>query len=144
MPGQLREQGGLPKVLIVDDDEAARLAIASLLGPDEHRIESAASVEEARQRMTAVRPDIVLCDLVMRGASGDQFCRWLKRHPLWRFVPVIAVTRIDHLAAVTGLLDAGADDVVIKPVRRFELRARVGAALRTRHRYLELASPEDA
>jgi DNA-binding response OmpR family regulator len=53
-------------------------------------------------------------------------------------VPVIAITRIDHPLAVAGMLDAGADVVVVKPVNGNELRARVAAALRTRSHYVDL------
>jgi DNA-binding response OmpR family regulator len=81
---------------------------------------------------------VILCDLVMSGTTGDQFCSWLKAHETWRFVPVIAITRIDHPAALAGMLEAGADDVIVKPVSSGELRARVAAALRTRRRYVDL------
>jgi DNA-binding response OmpR family regulator len=81
---------------------------------------------------------VILCDLVMIGTNGDGFWSWLKEHERWRFVPVIAITQIDHPVAVTGMLDAGADVVVVKPVSSNDRRARVAAAWRTRRRYVDL------
>lgn len=125
-------------VLIVDDDATIRMTFSALLSREGYRLVVATSADEARARLDDIQPDVILCDLVMTGTNGDQFCSWLKEHMIWRFVPVIAITRIDHPVALAGMLDAGADDVVVKPVGASELRARVAAALRTRSRYVDL------
>lgn len=131
--------GDPARILIVDDDATARLTLSCLLADQHYHIVTSASAEDARERMDVIRPDVILCDLVMRGANGDQFCRWLKEHVVWRYVPVIAITQLDNPLVTSAMLDAGADEVVIKPVRKDELQARVLAALRIRDRYLELA-----
>jgi DNA-binding response OmpR family regulator len=128
-----------PTVLIVDDDSAARLALCGLLWSEGYRIAFATSADDARERLPEIQPDVILCDLIMQGTNGDQFCSWLKSHGTWRYVPVIAVTCVNNTVATAGMLEAGADDVIIKPVKARELQARVGAALRTRNRYLDLA-----
>jgi len=125
-------------VLIVDDDATVRLTFSEQLSLDGYRVVVATSADEARARLDIIQPDVILCDLVMNGINGDEFCTWLKEHETWRFVPVIAITRIDHPAALAGMLDAGADVVVVKPVNASELRARVAAAQRTRSRYVDL------
>lgn len=125
-------------VLIVDDDATIQLTFSALLSQEGYRVAVASSADEARARLDRIQPDVILCDLVMTGTNGDQFCSWLKEHETWRFVPVIVITRIDHPVALAGLLDAGADDVVVKPVGASELRARVAAAWRTRSRYVDL------
>jgi DNA-binding response OmpR family regulator len=125
-------------VLIVDDDVTIQLTFSALLWQDGYRIVVANSADEARARLDQIQPDVILCDLVMSGTNGDEFCSWLKEHESWRFVPVIAITRIDHPVALAGMLDAGADVVVVKPVTGSDLRARVAAALRTRRRYVDL------
>jgi DNA-binding response OmpR family regulator len=125
-------------VLIVDDDVTIQLTFSALLWREGYRIVIANSADEARARLDQIQPDVILCDLVMAGTNGDEFCSWLKEHASWRFVPVIAITRIDHPVALAGMLDAGADVVVVKPVSGSDLRARVAAALRTRRRYVDL------
>jgi DNA-binding response OmpR family regulator len=126
-------------VLIVDDDVVARMTLEALLDRDGYRIETVESADEALQNLHRIQPDVILCDLVMRGINGDHFCRLLKLHRSWQYIPIIAVTRIDNSVAIAAMLEAGADDVVVKPVKARELRARVNAALRTRERYLDLA-----
>ena len=125
-------------VLIVDDDATIRLVFTEVLSLEGYRVVVATSADDARARLDRIQPDVILCDLVMTGTNGDEFCNWLKEHETWRFVPVIAITRIDHPVALAGMLDAGADVVVVKPVGASELRARVAAALRTRGRYVDL------
>lgn len=129
---------GARTVFIVDDDAAARLALSCLLADWGCRIVLATSADDARRRLDSVQPDVIVCDLVMPGTNGDQFCRWLKLHPIWRYVPVIAVTQLDDTLVVEALLEAGADDVIVKPAKGRELQARVAAAVRTRDRYLDL------
>lgn len=128
----------LGTVLIVDDDVTVQLTFSALLWQEGYRIVVANSADEARAQMDQIQPDVILTDLVMTGTNGDEFCSWLKEHESWRFVPVIAITRIDHPVALAGMLDAGADVVVVKPVSGKDLRARVAAALRTRRRYVDL------
>lgn len=128
-----------PVVLIVDDDSAARLALCALLWSEGYRIAFATSADDARERLPELQPDVILCDLIMQGTNGDEFCSWLKSHGTWRYVPVITVTSINNTVATAAMLEAGADDVIVKPVKARELQARVAAALRTRDRYLDLA-----
>lgn len=132
-----------PTVLIVDDDGAARLALCGLLWSEGYRIAFSVSADDARERLADLKPDVILCDLIMQGTNGDEFCTWLKAHSEWRYVPVIAVTCVNNTVATAAMLDAGADDVIIKPVKARELQARVGAALRTRERYVTLARAAD-
>lgn len=126
-------------VLIVDDDPTVRMALSCLLADQNYRIALSISADDARERMDAIRPDVILCDLVMKGTNGDQFCRWLKEHVVWRYVPVIAITQLDNPVVIAAMLDAGADEVIVKPIKKRELQARVLAALRIRDRYLDLA-----
>lgn len=132
-----------PTVLIVDDDGAARLALCGLLWSEGYRIAFSVSADDARDRLADIKPDVILCDLIMQGTNGDEFCAWLKSHSDWRYVPVIAVTCVNNPIATAALLDAGADDVIVKPVKARELQARVGAALRTRERYVALGRAVD-
>lgn len=127
-----------PTVLIVDDDPTARLTLAAVLSPDGYRIVFAADAVEVRQRLARINPDVIVCDLVMDQMSGDQFFRWLQAHERWRLVPIVGVTGLDNHVVRADLLHAGADSVLVKPCNAQELRAHVGAALRTRRKYAQL------
>ncbi len=131
---------GSATVLIVDDDPTARLTLVAILAPDEYRIVFASDAAEVRQRLARIKPDVIVCDLVMEVMSGDQFFRWLQSSGRWHFVPIIGVTGFANDVVRADLLRAGADSVLVKPCNPRELRAHVHAALRTRQKYRRLAA----
>jgi DNA-binding response OmpR family regulator len=128
----------LDTVLVIEDDATMRLALACMLADTHRQIVLAHSAEDALERLPLVDPDLVLCDFLLDGMNGREFCQQMKSTPRWRYVPIIMVTRMDLEPIITDLLRSGADDVLVKPVRAEELRARVACGLRTRARYLEL------
>ena len=132
-PGAMRAT-----ILIIDDDTAARLTISAMVSNDDYRIVLGTGAAEARERLPLIEPDVIICDFVMEGVSGDEFFRWLKADRAWRYVPIIAVTRLDSPVVRADLLNAGADAVAAKPINALELRAMVYAAVRTRRQYRTL------
>ena len=79
------------------------------------------------------KPDLILLDLDMPDMSGFDVCRELKADPELCMIPVLFLSGSSTAEdKVTGL-DLGAVDYVTKPFDAFELRARVRAALRTKH-----------
>jgi DNA-binding response OmpR family regulator len=138
-----REAGGGPAfrldtVLVIEDDPAMRLGLGCMLADTHRQIVLAQRADEALEQLALVDPDVVVCDFLMEGMNGREFCQQMKAARRWRYVPIIMVTRMDERTVITDLLRSGADDVLVKPVRSEELRARVVCALRTRARYLEL------
>lgn len=128
-------------ILIVDDDTTARLMLSAILGPVGARIVFAAGASEVRARLPLINPDVIVCDVVMEGMTGDEFFRWLKRDVQWRHVPVVAVTNLDSARKRAEMLKAGAESVLSKPCDPEELRAHVHAALRTRRAFTRLSEP---
>jgi DNA-binding response OmpR family regulator len=125
-------------VLIVDDDATARLALAAIIAPDDHHVTFATNAADLRSRLPLIDPDVIICDLVMEGMSGDALFRWMQADARWCLVPIIGVTRMDSPVVRADLLHAGADAVLVKPCSAPELRAHVQAALRTRRKYVRL------
>ena len=84
---------------------------------------------EALDVFDAVRPDLVLLDVMLPKVSGIDVCRELRRRSS---VPIIMVTaKGSEIDTVVGL-EVGADDYVTKPYRLRELVARMRAVLRRR------------
>ncbi|MFO7324558.1 MAG: response regulator [Pseudomonadota bacterium] len=127
-------------LLIIEDDPTMRLAMACMVAEEGWQVVVADSAEDALGRLDVLEPDVILCDYVLEGMTGREFCQRLKASPCWRFVPVIMVTRLDEPSITGDLLRSGADDVMIKPVRGEELRARVHCALRRRDDYRQLGA----
>jgi two-component system response regulator RegX3 len=116
-----------PLILVVDDEESYRDALAVALQREGFLVETAADGTEAIERFDASRPALVLLDVMLPKVSGIDVCRELRARSR---VPIIMVTaRNSEIDAVVGL-EVGADDYVTKPFRLRELIARVRAALR--------------
>jgi two-component system response regulator RegX3 len=93
------------------------------------RVKVARDGAEALDIFDAVRPDLVLLDVMLPKVSGIDVCRELRRRSS---VPIIMVTaKGGEIDTVVGL-EVGADDYVTKPYRLRELVARMRAVLRRR------------
>lgn len=146
-PVQRDAEGCVPKrprtILIVEDDATMRLAMACMVTEGDDQVVLAASAEDALEKLDLVEPDLVLCDFILEGMTGREFCQRLRGSLRWRFVPVIMVTRLDAPSVIGDLLRSGADDVMVKPLRGEELRARVHAGLHRRAHYAQLSVREE-
>src|SRR5215203_6424249 len=119
--------GDLPVVLLVEDEESFVDALLIGLKREGFRVEVARDGFEALDRFDAVRPDIVLLDVMLPRISGIDVCRQLRKRTQ---VPIIMVTaKGAEIDTVVGL-EVGADDYVTKPYRLRELVARMRAVLR--------------
>ena len=114
-------------ILIVEDEESYREALAYMLGREGFDVLVAADGAEGLAQFERHGADIVLLDLMMPGLSGTEVCRRLRQRSS---VPIIMVTARDaEIDKVVGL-ELGADDYVTKPFSHRELVARIRAVLR--------------
>jgi DNA-binding response OmpR family regulator len=112
------------KLLVVEDDESISGPLRTGLTREGFDVEIAATAAEA---LAAEIPDLVLLDLGLPDLDGRVVCRELRARSS---VPIIIVTaRGDEIERVT-LLEAGADDFMVKPYGFRELVARIRAVLR--------------
>ncbi|MEP6732427.1 MAG: response regulator [bacterium] len=124
-----------PRVLIVDDQETVRVAIASLLSKRECDVVMADSGEAALERVRAEYFDVVLCDVVMPGMSGLELLS--EALLLDRDLPIIMLTGTSDMATARDALARGAMDYLRKPIELDELDKTIRAAMR--HRRHEIA-----
>ncbi|MBI3776339.1 MAG: response regulator transcription factor [Gammaproteobacteria bacterium] len=73
--------------------------------------------------------DLLLLDWNLPAISGDEILIWVRRHLDWR-MPVLFVTSRSGEDDIVRALELGADDYMVKPIRRGELLARIGALAR--------------
>lgn len=123
-------QPRLPRVLIVDDDEATRLVLGRLLGTEEFEVTTVGSAEQARAIVDEIPPDVILLDVMMPGKNGFEFCHELKHDARTRLVPVVLLTGLSRRADRVQGIEAGADDFLSKPIHQEELLARVRALVK--------------
>ncbi len=119
-------------VLVVEDEESFIEALSIGLVREGFRVQVARDGVEALDLFDAVKPDVVLLDVMLPKISGIDVCRELRKRST---VPIIMVTaKGSEIDTVVGL-EVGADDYVTKPYRVRELVARMRAVMRrTDHR----------
>jgi DNA-binding response OmpR family regulator len=124
-------------ILIVDDDAAGRRAMEAPLLNDAYDLVLAQDGPQALELAQALRPDLILLDVMMPGMDGYEVCRRLRADPDLAEVPIVMVTALDDRNSKLQGLAAGADDFLPKPFDRAELRARVQTITRL-NRYRSL------
>ena len=112
-------------VLLVEDDEGVASALAELLGHAGASVTQTSRGGDALHRVKGC--DLVLLDLGLPDMDGLDVLRTLRRASA---VPVIIMTARDSDGAVVLGLRAGADDYLVKPVRKAVLLARIDAVMR--------------
>lgn len=124
-----------PTALVVDDEPHIRGFLEENLRNDDFIVHTASSVAQARSKLHAFSPDIVLLDVMLPDSTGFELCREIREHDGLnsRFspdIPIIMLTaRGDDIDRVRGF-QRGADDYVLKPFFYPELLARIQALLR--------------
>ncbi|HVC97713.1 MAG TPA: diguanylate cyclase [Pirellulales bacterium] len=119
-------------LLTIDDSSEIQEAVELHMADDDLRHYHACDGAQGVAMAVSLRPDLILLDVIMPGASGFDVCRQLKSNPLTASIPVIFLSGAsDTFNKVQGL-GLGAVDYVTKPFDADELRARVGAALRSK------------
>ena len=116
-----------PKILLVDDETTLREPLGEYLTGQGFAVTEADSAAAARSELTAMRPDLVLLDVMMPGEDGLSLCRHLVET---QGLPVIFLTaKGEAMDRILGL-ELGADDYVVKPFEPRELVARIRTVLR--------------
>lgn len=116
-----------PVLLLVEDDEGTRRAVARHLRGHGYRVLEAPDGEAALAAWEGARPDLILLDLGLPGIDGLSVVQRVRRDAT---TPIIVLSARDQELDKVAALDAGADDYLTKPFGMLELRARVHAALR--------------
>jgi two-component system KDP operon response regulator KdpE len=117
------------RVLLVEDDRALRRTLGDALAVEGWEVLTAASLAEGLALAEHARADLVLLDLGLPDGDGSTLlAEWRRRQS----APLLVISARDDPAGKVALLDAGADDYLVKPFAIGELLARVRVALRHR------------
>lgn len=114
-------------VLVVEDDGMVRAALIRELRSRAHVVRSAGTALDALREVAQTPPDVVVLDLGLPDLDGAEALRMLRG---LTDVPVIVATARDDEAEIVRLLNAGADDYLVKPFSGDHLAARMTAVLR--------------
>jgi len=118
----------MPTILLVEDDAVLRGGLTELFVREGYGVIAAASVKEAREKLSS-NVNLVVLDAGLPDGDGVSLCR------AWRSAgvatPILFLTAKDEEFDVVRGLDAGGNDYVTKPFRMQELLSRIRAQLRT-------------
>jgi len=114
-------------ILVIEDDPRIREAVTRALTAKGHSVEAIGNGLDGVRQILALQPDVVILDLGLPDIGGADVLRMVRAVSA---VPVIVATARDDEESMIELLDAGADDYVVKPYSGEQLEARVRAVLR--------------
>ena len=114
-------------LLLIEDDAAIRTNLLRALRERGHAVAASHTAMDGLQTALAERPDLVVLDLGLPDLDGKELLRMLRAVSA---IPVIVATARDDEAEIVKVLDAGADDYVVKPFTAAQLDARIRAVLR--------------
>lgn len=117
------------RILLVEDDDDLRTAMADGLAADGHDVAGASHAAAALDALADAPPDLLILDVALgTGLDGVEVCRRVRSADTELYVMML--TARDAEADIVLALEAGADDYLTKPVGLAELRSRVRAAVR--------------
>jgi type II secretory ATPase GspE/PulE/Tfp pilus assembly ATPase PilB-like protein/ActR/RegA family two-component response regulator len=128
---QAKEEKGPPRILLVDDDEEARVFMRALLEKADFEVHEA---EDGQQALDVLKADpdfsLVILDLSMPSMDGREFLNRIRGSTDTLALPVLIRTGTAGVSEEAALLDAGADDFLMKSVEADRFVARVKAIIR--------------
>ncbi|GIF06646.1 response regulator transcription factor [Actinoplanes siamensis] len=117
----------MARLLLIEDDPAIRNTLLRALRERGHAVAASPAAMDGLQTALAERPDLIVLDLGLPDLDGRELLRMLRAVSR---IPVIVATARDEETEMVRLLDAGADDYVVKPFTAAQLDARIRAVLR--------------
>jgi CheY-like chemotaxis protein len=115
----------MTKVLLIENDPAILGNLARLLRLEGFHVALASNGEQGLSIVRSEPPDIVVCDLVMPGMSGDEVLAALRADPATRDLPFLFLTASADESQREAKLRSGASDYLIKPIESRALLAAI-------------------
>jgi DNA-binding response OmpR family regulator len=117
----------MARVLIVEDDPLVRSAMVADLTRRAHAVRTAGTALDGIREVSHHPPEVIVLDLGLPDLDGRQAVKMMRTVTA---APVIVATARDEEAEIIRLLNAGADDYLVKPFSCEHLAARISALLR--------------
>jgi CheY-like chemotaxis protein len=103
------------KILLADDSITIQKVVELTFSDGDYEVTAVNNGAKAIQKLTEMRPDIILSDIIMPEKNGYEVCEYVKSHPEYRNIPVILLTGTFEPFDPDRADKAGCDAVVTKP-----------------------------
>jgi DNA-binding response OmpR family regulator len=130
-------------ILVVDDENASGELIATLLRSQGYAVRLAHDGQEALPIIARGGVDLLLLDLMMSKMDGVEVCSHVRNQLRDAFMPIVITTSLTDRESRIRAKEAGADDVLVKPVDGLELLVRIDSLLRQRAHVSQLRRERD-
>lgn len=110
----MKSSGEKKRVLLVEDDPLVSKAYAYFITKSGYIVDIALNVIEARKRINAHTPNIILLDIIMPGINGFEFLKELKKNIKLQHIPVVMTSNLGESSAIERCKKLGAADYLIK------------------------------
>lgn len=121
--------GHKKRILIIDDDAAALLSLKELLALSGYEAEAIQEAKEVIQRIKAVKPDLILLDLLMPHLGGFEICELLNSDKDTQGIPIIVVSALSKESDIKKAYHLGVIGYVTKPYDFTKLLHEIAKAL---------------
>ena len=139
---ETKSQESAGTILVVDDLPTNLDVLERMLSAQGYRVLTARDGEEALEVVAREQPDVVVTDVRMPRRDGFGLCRELKAATATRLIPVVLMTGASEADDRLQAIEAGATDLLGKPIDLPELKARVRSLMQLKHYTDELDSAE--
>ncbi|MCG6962672.1 MAG: response regulator [Acidobacteria bacterium] len=109
-------------ILLADDSLTIQKVVELTFADTDNSVVTVSSGDELLERLPAVAPDLVICDVIMPGTDGYSVCQAIKSNPATLHIPVVLLTGTFEPFDRDRALAAGCDEIITKP---FEARKLV-------------------
>jgi len=109
------------KILIVDDEENARLGLSKLLGQEGYEVASVCNGYEALEYLNSKKVNLIISDINMPEMNGLSFLKEISRH--YPSTHVIMITAYGGVESYLEAMNLGAFEYIHKPVKLDELKS---------------------
>lgn len=116
-------------ILVADDDAMNREIMEAFLATENYQVHLANNGTTALKMMTALKPDLLILDVLLPDMSGYEVCRHLKTDLLTARIPIMIVTGYDEPEDRQAAKSAGANDFLARPFDPEDFLAHVRALL---------------
>lgn len=120
-----------PRILVVEDNPLSRELLCDWLETEGYEVTSTADLKAAFAAVRSHQPHAVLLDIQVGGDDGLALATWIRQEPVFREIPVIAVTAHAMADERQRILQGGCNACLSKPVDFAALQKQLQLFLRS-------------